>query len=187
MLARPARAQSSAQAWSFTLTGGAFVRGNGHALSRWLGRNGYGVSREPCGFDLLLNRTCDPTQLYPQANTSRFAWAMSVRRELPAHLAVEVFVANEQSGTVTGRCDATAVPRDPRCTDPFLAINFSGASFASLVATSLGNWHVGAGPAVLFANWELKPAHLAGVWLDASYGIGSPPPYLPAPDSGYCP
>ena len=173
--ALPVYAQSPAPSWTFTASAGGFAVGTGRALSRWLDRNAYGVSHESCGFDLSLKKICNPTEVYPKAETSRLGATVGVRRALRGAIAVEALVSNEQSGTVTGRCDATATPRDARCTEPFIVMDFSGASFASLLEMSVGKLRVGAGPALLFANWTLEPAHLAGLWLDATYGVRSSP------------
>jgi hypothetical protein len=171
----PLCAQSPSSRWTFSVSAGAFAVGTGRALSHWLDRNAYGVSHARCGFDLSLEKVCEPTDVYPRSEASRLAATASVRRTLRGSLGVEMFVSNEQSGTVTGRCDVNATPRDNRCTTPFLIVNFGGASVASLLETSIGKLRVGAGPAILFANWDLKPAHLAGVWIDASYGVRSTP------------
>ena len=173
--ALPVRAQSPEPSWTFTASAGAFAVGTGRALSRWLDRNAYGVSHVSCGFDLSLRKVCDPTEAYPKSETSRLGATVGVRRAVYGSIAVEALVSNEQSGTVTGRCDVTALQRDVRCTEPFIVMDFSGASLASLLEMSVGKLRVGAGPALLFANWSLEPAHLAGLWLDATYGIRSSP------------
>jgi hypothetical protein len=173
--ALPARAQSPSSPWTFSVSAGAFAVGTGRALSRWLDRNAYGNSHARCGFNIQLAKVCEPTDVYPQSEASRLAATASVRRTLRGRVGVQAFVSNEQSGTVTGRCDVDAATRDDRCTDPFLVVDFGGASVASLLDASVGKLRVGAGPAILFANWNLKPAHLAGAWIDATYGVRSSP------------
>jgi hypothetical protein len=173
--ARSVRAQSATPSWTFTASAGGFAVGTGRALARWLDRNAYGVSHTSCGFDLSLEKICNPTDVYPRSETSRLGATVGLRRAVYRSIAVEVLVSNEQSGTVTGRCDVTATPRDARCTEPFIVMDFSGVSMASLLEIVAGKLRVGAGPALLYANWSLKPAHLAGLWLDATYGVRSSP------------
>jgi hypothetical protein len=55
-----------------------------------------------------------------------------------------------------------------RCTDRFLELEFGGGSVAMLAVVSTGHVHFGAGPALLLANWRMIPAHLAGMWFDAT-------------------
>ena len=64
----------------------------------------------------------------------------------------------------------TAVPRDERCTSRFVTVDFGGASVAALASVRARAFHFGAGPALLLENWEMQPAHLAGLWLDARFG-----------------
>ena len=56
-----------------------------------------------------------------------------------------------------------------------MTLDFGGASFAALGVMRRGLLHLGAGPAILLANWDMQPAHLAGVWFDATYGGGRIP------------
>jgi hypothetical protein len=37
-----------------------------------------------------------------------------------------------------------------------------------LAVLTASHFHVGVGPALLLANWRMQPAHLAGMWVDAS-------------------
>ena len=166
-----ARARPSPSAWSVTLELGGFVRGNGAAVSHWLRSNSYGA-REPehCGFDILFRRVCDASVVYPRTSGIGILAVMaSLRRQLTARLSLSLLGASEQAGTVTGRCDDLAVPKDPRCTARFVDVQFSGGSLALLPIVSAHSFHVGAGPALLLANWTMKPAHLAGVWVDGTF------------------
>jgi len=170
-------------AWSVTVGLGGFVRGNKDAVSAWLQRNAYGVDEPPlCTFDILFNRQCAPTSSkYPKATGAGLIGMMaSVRRRMSERGSLEVFGATEQSGTITGRCDNQAVPRDSRCTTPFVTVDFGGASFASLLVLSSRRFRVGAGPAILFANWDMKPAHLPGLWLDANASLDRLPVFVRA-------
>jgi hypothetical protein len=156
--------------WTFTLGVGGFIEGNGHAITGWLSHNAYGAS-EPrrCTFDPLFRAICDDPQAYPKSkDTSPFGTIASVRRNFSRTTALELLMSTEQSGIVTGRCDDLASPRDPRCTDRFLEVSFGGASASLLAEVSRGWVHVGAGPALFFANWDMTPSHLAGFWLDAT-------------------
>ena len=158
--------------WSVDVSLGGFARGNRSAVTKWLSRNGYGAP-EPshCSFDVLLQSVCDPPVRYPQVSGSPIVgWTIGVRRALSERLSVEVQAASEQSGTVIGRCDDAATPRDPRCTDRFMTVDFGGASIGSLGVWKTSFVRVGTGPAMLFANWEMQPAHLAGIWFDARFG-----------------
>jgi len=169
-----ASAQSSipatVPAWTMTLDLGAFVEGNRQAVTNWLRHNSYGIA-EPrhCGFDFHLQPSCDAGVNYPRVSGSGIVGGVaSVRRRITNRTAVEVFAATEQSGVATGRCDDEASPRDVRCTDKFLELEFGGASFAALAVMSSRHLHLGVGPALLLANWRMKPAHLAGAWIDAT-------------------
>ena len=158
-------------AWSLTVELGGFVRGNGAAVAGWLRDNAYGAP-EPrhCGFDLIFRTVCDSAVSYPRGSAIAILAVMgSVRRRLSDRLSLSLLGANEQAGTVTGRCDDLAVPKDPRCTERFVDVRFSGGSLALLPVLTAGSVHIGAGPALLLANWTMKPAHLAGVWVDGTY------------------
>lgn len=157
--------------WSVTLELGGFVRGNGAAVTQWLRSNGYGAPEpEHCGFDLIFRRVCDASVAYPRTSAMGILAVMgSIRRRLTRRVALSLLGASEQAGTVTGRCDDVAVPRDPRCTVRFVDVPFSGGSLSLLPVAAIGSFHLGAGPALLLANWTMKPAHLAGVWLDGTY------------------
>ena len=92
----------------------------------------------------------------------------TIQWRLSARTAIEVAVASEQSGVAQGRCNDQASPKDVRCTDRFIELQFGGASFAMLGVLSTRYVHLGAGPAILLANWPMQPAHLAGMWFDAT-------------------
>jgi hypothetical protein len=156
--------------WSFTIDVGGFIEGNRRAVTSWLRHNAYGVAEpERCGFDLHLARVCDDPVEYPRVSESGIVAGMgSVRRTLSDRWSVELAGATEQGGVATGRCDDLATPKDPRCTNRFIEVPFSGGSFALLAIATAGHLHLGAGPALLLANWQMKPAHLSGVWLDAT-------------------
>jgi len=158
--------------WAFTISVGGYAPGNRTAVSSWLSANGYGVPEPPqCGFDALLRQVCDPGTRYPKVSRADIVgWMFSIRRRVGERASVEVFGATEQSGSVTGRCDDSAVPRDARCTSRFVTVDFGGASLAALASVRARAFHFGAGPALLLANWEMQPAHLAGMWLDARFG-----------------
>jgi hypothetical protein len=168
---------ASRPAWAFTFTAGGFVRGNGHAVTSWLRRNAYGAAApEHCVFDVLLNRVCSSPDDYPQmTGRTLVAGMLSVRRSLSDRLSLELLAATEQSGTAKGHCDERAVPRDARCGQGFMVVDFSGGSFASLAVLTTRHLRLGAGPALLLANWRMKPAHLPGVWLDVTSGFKSSP------------
>jgi hypothetical protein len=155
--------------WTFTIDVGEFVQGNRSAVESWLRRNSYGAP-EPkhCGFDFLFRPVCDDASTYPQASGGVVAGMASIRRTLSDRWALQLLAATEQSGVVTGRCDDLAAPKDPRCTNRFKEVPFSGGSVALLAVVATRYLHVGAGPALLMANWEMKPAHLAGMWFDAT-------------------
>lgn len=158
--------------WTATLSLGGYARGNRGAVRSWLAANGYGVP-EPrhCGFDLLFRPVCDSAVAYPRVSSATFVgWTLGIQRRLNDRASVEVFGATEQSGSAIGRCDDAAVPKDSRCTDRFMTVDFGGASLAALGVVHAGRLHLGAGPAVLLANWAMEPAHLAGLWIDATYG-----------------
>lgn len=162
--------RASGPSWSYGFDVGGFVQGNGNAIRHWLSSNAYGAT-EPrrCTFDSLFRPVCDDPVGYPKASKgSPFALMGSVRRSFSDRTALELFVSMEQSGEVTGRCDDLASPRDPRCADRFMDVAFGGASFSVLGEVSRGWLHLGAGPALLLANWDMTPTHLAGVWLDAT-------------------
>jgi hypothetical protein len=163
--------------WTISVSLGDYARGNRTAVTHWLAANGYGVPEpKQCGFDVLLRAVCDPPVPYPKVSGSPVVgWTIAVERSITDRASVEIFGASEQSGTAVGRCDDAATPRDPRCTNRFMTLDFGGASIAALGAARAGLFHLGAGPALLLANWEMEPAHLAGVWLDATYGGGRVP------------
>jgi len=169
--AQPAR--RAEPAWSVDASLGGFTPGNRAAVANWLVRNGYGIS-EPshCSFDVLLNSTCDAPDPYPKVSASGFVgWTLGVRHVVTEQTSVELLVASEQSGKILGRCDDSATPRDERCTNRFMTVDFGGASFGSLGIWRGRRLHLGAGPALLLANWDMTPAHLAGMWFDARYGL----------------
>lgn len=171
------RARPRLPTWAVTLELGGFVRGNGAAVSQWLRDNAYGVP-EPkhCGFDIIFRTVCDDAVSYPRTSGSGiFAVMGSVRRRFGERLSLALFGASEQAGTVTGRCDDLAVPKDPRCTSRFVDVRFSGGSLALIPAVRIRGIHLGAGPALLLANWTMEPAHLAGIWIDATYERGEFP------------
>lgn len=166
--AQPASHQPT---WSFSVTLGGYAVGNRSAIATWLSRNGYGTT-EPkrCGFDVFLRSACDPPIRYPQvSDASLLGWTLGARRSITDRVSIEVFGATEQSGTVVGRCDDLATPRDVRCTTRYREMDFGGASVATLGMINTRHFHLGAGPALLFANWDMSPAHLAGAWFDATY------------------
>jgi hypothetical protein len=166
----PASTQTPQSPWSITVDVGGFVQGNRAAITSWLSRNAYGVA-EPrhCGFDFFFRPACDDAVNYPQVSASGIlAGLVSVRRKLSDRWGAEVLAATEQSGAVTGRCDDLASPKDARCTNRFKEVSFGGGSLALLGVVSVRNLHVGAGPALMLANWEMRPAHLPGVWVDAT-------------------
>lgn len=156
--------------WSITIDVGGFVQGNRAAIASWLSRNAYGVP-EPrhCGFDFFFRPACDDAVNYPTVSGSGLLGGLvSVRRKVSDRWGAEVLAATEQSGVVTGRCDDLALPKDARCTSRFKEVSFGGGSLALLGVVSVRNLHVGAGPALMLANWEMRPAHLPGVWVDAT-------------------
>jgi hypothetical protein len=155
--------------WSYAFDVGGFVQGNGNAIRRWLNANAYGAT-EPrrCEFDSLFRPICTDPIGYPKTNGSAVAFMGSIRRSFNDRTALELFVSMEQSGQVTGRCDDLATPKDPRCIDRFEYVSFGGGSFALLGEVSRGWVRFGAGPALLLANWDMTPSHLAGIWLDAT-------------------
>ena len=182
-VARGARGQTVARphrpAWSFTIGVGGFAQGNRGAVTSWLAHNSYGTL-DPglCGYDPHFQRVCDDAVQYPQVSGgSIVAGIASVRRVIWDRWSAELFAATEQSGVATGRCDDAATPKDPRCTSRFLRVPFGGGSFALLAGMSTKHVHLGAGPAVLLANWDMKPAHLTGLWLDATLDR-EPSPFL---------
>ena len=156
--------------WSYAVDLGGFVEGNGNAIRQWLKANAYGAT-EPrrCTFDSLFRPVCDDPSGYPKSTGgSQVAFMGSVRRGFANGTALELFLSTEQAGQATGRCDDLATPKDPRCVDRFEYVSFGGGSFALLAEMKRGWLHLGAGPAVLFANWDMNPSHLAGFWLDAT-------------------
>jgi hypothetical protein len=156
--------------WTVTIDVGGFVQGNRAAVTSWLSRNSYGTL-DPglCGFDPHFQRQCDDAVQYPQVSGGSFVAAFaSVARTVTDRWSVEMFAAMEQSGVATGRCDDAATPRDPRCTSKFKRVPFGGGSFALLASVGTSHVHLGAGPALLLANWDMTPAHLAGLWVDAT-------------------
>jgi hypothetical protein len=162
--------RSEPSAWTFTIDGGGFIEGNRQAVTSWLRRNSYGVA-EPrhCGVDALISLVCGDPEAYPRVRDSGVAAGIvSVRRLVSDRWSVELFAATEQGGIATGRCDDLATPKDPRCTNRFIEVPFGGGSFALLGVATAGHFRLGAGPALLLANWEMQPAHLAGVWVDAT-------------------
>jgi hypothetical protein len=171
--AESARAQSSrdprSSAWAVTLDVGAFLQGNKQAVAHWLRHNGYGITQpKQCGFDLLLRPTCEPAVNYPQvAESGIVAGVVSIRRTLTNRFSLELLAATEQSGAALGRCDDLAVPKDSRCVDRLLEVDFGGASVAMTGVIATRYLRLGAGPALMLANWRMSPAHLAGVWFDA--------------------
>lgn len=169
--AQPSPTHAPAGKWSFTIDVGGFVEGNGHAVTSWLRRNAYGVTEpKQCGFDILLSPVCDDGAKYPRVEGSGILAGMaSVRRGLSDRWSVELLAATEQGGVATGRCDDLAVPKDPRCTNRFMEVPFGGGSFALVGAATTGHFHLAAGPALMLANWRMKPAHLSGVWIDATF------------------
>ena len=161
---------SRPSAWSVTLELGGFVQGNGAAVAHWLRDNAYGTE-EPrhCGFDIIFRQVCDAAVAYPRTSAAGILAVMGgVRRSITSRFSLSLLGASEQAGTVTGRCDDLAVPKDPRCTNRFVDVRFSGGSLALLPIVTVHSLHIGAGPALLLANWTMKPAHLAGVWVDAT-------------------
>lgn len=163
--------------WTFGASVGGFLRGNSNAVKQWLRKNSYGAN-EPlsCGFDPLLNVTCITPDPYPRLSPSSVVSVMgSVALRLADRVLIETSIAGEQSGTALGHCDAATVPRDARCTDRFVQLEFSGISFATLAVLEVQRLHIGAGPAILLAEWRMKPNDLPGVWMDATYRIRSSP------------
>jgi len=186
VMGRGACAQPSARQhapdWSFTLDVGGFVQGNGQAVTNWLRDNAYGVA-EPrhCGFDHLFRAACDDAVKYPRTSGAGYVGGLaSVRRGFSERWSAELFAATEQSGVATGRCDDQASPKDPRCTSRFIDVPFGGGSFALLAAMTTGPLRLGAGPALLLANWRMKPAHLTGLWVDATVDRGEFPLFVRA-------
>ncbi len=159
--------------WTVNVSLGGFARGNRAAVTHWLERNGYGKAEpQQCGFDVLLQPVCAAPVSYPKVRRSQLVgWTLSIRRLVSEQMSVELLVASEQSGSAIGRCDDGATPHDQRCTNRFMTVNFGGASFGSLGVWKGRRLRLGAGPALLLANWDMKPAHLSGIWLDARYGL----------------
>lgn len=169
-----AQADDHPAAWGVSVSLGGYAVGNRGAVTHWLVHNGYGVT-EPkhCGFDQFFRTICDPAVPYPRVSDSELlGWTVGVTHSLSDRVSIEVFGATEQSGSAVGRCDDLATPRDARCTERFMTVEFGGVSVASLGVVQAGRFHVGAGPAVLFANWDMSPSHLAGAWFDATYDAG---------------
>ena len=163
--------------WTFGASVGGFLRGNSNAVRRWLRQNSYGASEPPsCTFNPLLNLTCEPNDPYPRISASSHVSAMgSIGLRLSDRVLIETSVAGEQSGTALGHCDAAAVPVDARCTERFVELEFSGISFGTIAMLELNRFRIGAGPAILLADWRMKPNNLLGVWMDAQYRIRSSP------------
>jgi hypothetical protein len=157
-------------AWAVTVNLGVFVQGNRQAIASWLRDNAYGVA-EPkrCGFNLHLESVCDAPVSYPRVSNSGIVGGLAtIRRRITDRTGVELAVATEQSGVATGRCNVQSLPKDARCTDTFIELEFGGASMAMLGVITTGHLHFGAGPALLLANWRMYPAHLAGMWFDVT-------------------
>lgn len=174
--------RGSGAGWSYAFGVGDFVQGNAKAIQQWLTENAYGAT-EPrrCTFDSLFRPICADPVGYPKSTGgSAFAVMGSVRRNFSERMALELFISMEQSGAVTGRCDDLASPKDPRCTNRFLEVSFGGASFSLLGEIRRGWVHLGAGPALLLANWDMTPSHLAGVWFDATIERDPIPVFLRA-------
>jgi len=170
LLSAQTESRSPGPTWSYAFDIGGFLEGNGNAIKQWLKANAYGAT-EPrrCTFDSLFRPVCDDPSGYPKSTGgSQVGFMGSVRRGFSNGTALELFLSSEQSGQATGRCDDLATPKDSRCTDRFMYVSFGGASFSLLGEISRGWVHFGAGPAVLFANWDMNPSHLAGIWLDAT-------------------
>jgi hypothetical protein len=163
--------------WTFGASVGGFLRGNSNAVRQWLRQNSYGASEPPaCTFNPLLNRTCEASDPYPRISASSHVSEIgSIGLRLSDRVLIETSVASEQSGTALGHCDAAIVPKDARCTERFVELEFSGVSFGTLAMLELHRFHVGAGPAILLADWRMKPNNLPGVWMDAQYRIRSWP------------
>ena len=168
-----AAAQASARApqptWTLTVDLGAFAWGNRAAIVNWLRHNSYGASEQVCGFDIHIEPICDPVVRYPRVSDSGIIARMAtVERRISARTGFAVAVSTEQGGVVRGRCNDSATPKDSRCTVRYIELDFSGASFAMMGVLSTEYVHVAAGPALLLANWSMQPAHLAGMWFDAT-------------------
>jgi len=163
--------------WTFGASVGGFLRGNSNAVRQWLRQNSYGASEPPsCTFNPLLNRTCEPSDPYPRISASSHVSEMgSIGLRLSDRVLIETSVAGEQSGTALGHCDAAAVPVDARCTERFVEFEFSGISFGAMALLEWNHLRIGAGPAILLADWRMKPNNLPGVWTDAQYRIRSWP------------
>jgi hypothetical protein len=161
--------------WTFGATLGGFLVGNSRAVKQWLRKNSYGADAPECGLDLALNQTCVRGDPFPRVSGSSFVSQMgSVGLRVTDHVLVETIIAGEQSGTALGHCNEATVPKDPRCTDQYVELDFSAISFASLAVLDVGQLRVGAGPAILLASWRMKPNDLPGVWMDATYRVRSP-------------
>ena len=179
--ARTAGAQRSHAApltsWTISGTLGGFARGNGDAVVSWLRHNAYGVSEpQRCGLDLLFQPVCSPSDPYPRVeNKQVVAYLASARGNLTENVSLEFFYGTEQSGTAIGRCDDQATPRDVRCKDRFMPVDFGGVSLAILPVFETRHFHFGAGPAYLVADWQMRPRDLWGLWFDATFSrVASP-------------
>src|ERR1044071_308757 len=116
--------------WIVTINAGAFVQGNRQAITSWLRHNSYGAA-EPkrCGFNLHLESVCDAPVSYPRVSESGIVGGLaSIQRRITDRTAIELLVATEQSGVATGRCNDQALPKDARCTDRFIELEFGGGS-----------------------------------------------------------
>ena len=160
--------------WTFGATVGGFLVGNSRAVEQWLRKNSYGAEERTCGVDILLNYRCTHDPFPKVSGSSVVSVTGSLERRLTNHVLIETIVAGEQSGTALGHCDDAVVPKDPRCTEQYVELEFNAISFASLAVLEVHRLHVGAGPAILLANWRMKPNRLPGVWMDATYRVRSP-------------
>jgi hypothetical protein len=105
---------------------------------------------------------------YPQtAESGIIAGVVSIRRTVTDRFSLELLGATEQSGAAVGRCDDLAVPKDARCDERLLEVDFGGASVAMTAILATRYLRLGAGPALMLANWRMRPAHLVGIWFDA--------------------
>jgi hypothetical protein len=162
--------------WTFGATLGGFLLGNSRAVKQWLRKNSYGADESPsCTFNPLLTQTCVRGDPFPRiSGSSIVSQAGSVGLRLTDHVLIETTIAGEQSGTALGHCNGSIVPKDPRCTDQYVELDFSAISLASLAVLEVRRLHVGAGPAILLADWRMRPNALPGVWMDATYRVRSP-------------
>jgi hypothetical protein len=168
--------------WTITGTLGGFARGNGDAVVSWLRHNAYGASEpQRCVLDLLFQRTCSAADPYPRFEHRQLvAYLASARGNLTENVSLEIFYGTEQSGTAIGRCDDSATPRDARCKDRFMPVDFGGMSFAMMPVLATRHLHVGGGPAFFLADWQMRPRNLLGLWFDATFSRASSPFFLRA-------